>query len=142
MSANCLKANISVEHFVDYDTLWVISRRELALPIHKMNTTQIATALRCRGFTLTPDRDRVIRIPSEVQATRMQVSSTLRKALLVSFIPQMVCDDVLRSTRVVRLAARTIEGPATNSSHRHPPRHIPDFEKNQLFHLRPDLPHS
>ena len=25
---------------------------------------------------------------------------------------------------------------------RNPPRHIPDFEKNQLSHLRPDLPHS
>ena len=33
------------------------------------------------------------------------------------------------------------EGPATNSGHRNPPRHIPDFEKNQLFYLRPDLPH-
>ena len=34
------------------------------------------------------------------------------------------------------------EGPATNSGHRNRPRHIPDFEKNQLFYLRPDLPHS
>ena len=34
------------------------------------------------------------------------------------------------------------EGPATNSGHRNPPRHIPDFEKNQLFYLRPDFPHS
>ena len=29
-----------------------------------------------------------------------------------------------------------------NSAHRNPLRHIPDFEKNQLFYLRPDLPHS
>ena len=34
------------------------------------------------------------------------------------------------------------EGPATNSGLRNPPRHIPDFEKNQLFYRRPDLPHS
>ena len=66
------------------------------------------TVLCTRGFTLTPDRELVIRIPSDVQATRMTVIATLRKALLVSFIPQMICDHVLRSTRVVRLAARTI----------------------------------
>ena len=35
-----------------------------------------------------------------------------------------------------------LEGPATSSGHRNPPRQIPDFEKNQLFYLRPDLPHS
>jgi len=34
------------------------------------------------------------------------------------------------------------EGPATNSGHRNPPRHIPDFEKNRLSYLRPDLTHS
>ena len=34
------------------------------------------------------------------------------------------------------------EGPATSSGHRNPPWNIPDFEKNQLFYLRPDLPHS
>ena len=88
--------------------MWAINRQELALPIHKMNTTQLTTVLGCRGFTLTPDRDLVIRIPSDVHATRMQVISTLRKALLASFIPQMICDHVLRSTRVVRLAARAI----------------------------------
>ena len=85
-----------------------INRRELPLPIHKMNTAKFSTVLRCRGRTLTPDRDLVIIIPSEVQSTRMQVISTLRKALLVSFVSQMVCDHVLRSTRFVRLAARTI----------------------------------
>ena len=35
----------------------------------------------------------------------------------------------------------TYEGPATSSGHRNPPRHTPDFEKNRLFYLRPDLPH-
>ena len=105
VSNNFMKANLSVEHLW---VMWAISRRELPAPIHKMNTTQLSAVLRCRGFTLTPDRDLVIRIPSEVLATRMQVISTLRKALLVSFIPQMICDHVLRSTRVVRLAARTI----------------------------------
>ena len=37
---------------------------------------------------------------------------------------------------------RAYEGPATNSGHRNPPRHILDFEENKLFYLRPDLPHS
>ena len=34
-----------------------------------------------------------------------------------------------------------LEGPATSSGHRNPPRHIPDFEKKQLY-LRPDFPRS
>ena len=59
VSTNYLKANLSVEHMW---IMWAISRRELDLPIHKMNTTQLSTVLRCRGFTLTPDRDLVIRI--------------------------------------------------------------------------------
>ena len=35
VSTNYLKANLSVEHLW---TMWAISRRELTLPIHKMNT--------------------------------------------------------------------------------------------------------
>ena len=83
--------------------IWAISRQELALPIHKMRIAQLMTVLRHRGFALTPDQDLVIRIPSEVQAMRMQVISTLRKALLVSFIPQMMCNYALRSTQGMRV---------------------------------------
>ena len=61
-----------------------------------------------QGFTLTPDSELVIKIPSEVQVTGITVTSTLRKPLLVSFIPQMVCDHVLRNIRIVRQAGRTI----------------------------------
>ena len=35
----------------------------------------------------------------------------------------------------------TCGGPTASSAHRNPPMHIPDFEKRQLFYLRPDLPH-
>ena len=34
------------------------------------------------------------------------------------------------------------EGPTTNSGHGNPARHVPDFEKSQLFYLRPNLSHS
>ena len=40
-----------------------------------------------------------------------------------------------------RTESSLIEGPAASSGHRNPPRHIPDFEENQLFHLILDLPH-
>ena len=60
VSTNYLKATLLLN--IIMWIMWGISRRELALPIHKMNTTQLTTVLRCRGFTLTPDRDLVIRI--------------------------------------------------------------------------------
>ena len=104
-SNSYLKENLSVEQMW---IMWAISRRELALPIHQVNISQLTTVLRHRGFTLTPDSELVIKIPGDVQTTRMTVISTLRKALLVSFIPQMVCDHVLRNIRVVRQATKTI----------------------------------
>ena len=91
--------------------MWAIRQRELALPIHQVHIAQLTTVLRQRGFTLTPDSELVIKIPSEVQVTRMKVVSTLRKALLVSFIPQMVimvCGHALRNIRIVRQADRII----------------------------------
>ena len=107
VSNNYLKENLSVEQMW---IMWAISRRELTLPIHQVNISQLTTVLRHRGFTLTPDSELVIKIPGDVQTTRMTVISTLRKALLVSFIPQMVCDqcDVLRNIRIVRQADQTI----------------------------------
>ena len=52
---------------------WAISRREVALPIHQVNISQLTTVLRHRGFTLTPDTQLVIKIPGDVQTTRMTV---------------------------------------------------------------------
>ena len=52
--------------------------------------------------------------------------------------------DTMSSTDVLGpggMVTQCHEGPATNSGHINPPRHIPDFEKSQLFYLRPDLPH-
>ena len=51
VSINWLKANLSIEHLW---IMWAISRRDLALPIHRMNTTQLATELPIKGLTLTP----------------------------------------------------------------------------------------
>ena len=48
----------------------------------------------------------------------------------------------MRTAQATPISYATPEGPATNSGHRNPPRHIPDFEKNQLLYLGPDLPHS
>ena len=90
--------------------MWAIGRREPALPIHQVNISQLTTVLRHRGFTLTPDSELVIKIPGhgDVQTTRMTVISTLQKALLVSVIPQMICNHVLRNIQVVRQATKTI----------------------------------
>ena len=46
-----LKANLPVEHMW---VMWAIGRRKLALPIHRMVTTQLTTVRRSKGFTLTP----------------------------------------------------------------------------------------
>ena len=81
--------------------MWAMSRQELALTIHQGNISQLTTVLRHLGFILTPDSELVVKIPSEVQVTRMTVLSTLRKALVVSLIPQMVFDHVLRNTQIV-----------------------------------------
>ena len=47
----------------------------------------------------------------------MTVISTLRKALLVAFIPQMVCGHIIRNIRIVRQADRTFS--RLISSHDH-----------------------
>ena len=60
------------------------------------------------GFTLTPDSEMVIRISSGAQYSRFDIVSVLRRALLVSFIPQRVCDHALRTVRVVKLAGVTL----------------------------------
>lgn len=50
----------------------------------------------------------VIRIPSGTQYSRYDIVSVLRRALLVSFIPQRVCDHALSTVRVVKLAEVTL----------------------------------
>ena len=65
--------------------------------------------LRRKGFTLTPDSEMVIRIPSGTQYSRYDIASVLRRALLVSFIPQRVCDHAVSTVRVVKLAEVTLD---------------------------------
>ena len=60
VSIKYLKDNLSVEQTW---IMWAISRRELALPIHQVNISQLTTVLRHRGNTLTPDSELVIKIP-------------------------------------------------------------------------------
>ena len=43
---------------------WLISKHQLGIHIHKQNVEQLRRVLRRKGFTLTPDSDMVIRIPS------------------------------------------------------------------------------
>ena len=50
----------------------------------------------------------VIRIPSGAQYSRYEIVSSLRQALLASYIPRRVCDHALATVRVVRLADRTL----------------------------------
>ena len=72
---------------------------------------QLRRVLRRKGFTLTPDSEmviRIIRIPSGTQYSRYDIVSVLRRALLVSFIPQRVCDHALSTVRVVKLAEVTL----------------------------------
>ena len=90
--------------------MWATVQRELALPIHQDNISQLTTVLHHHGFTLTPDSELVIKKPGEVQVTRMTVISTLQEVLLVRFIPQMVCDHaiVLRKIRIVQQATQPI----------------------------------
>ena len=106
--------NLSVEQMW---IVWAIRWRELALPIHQVNISQLTTVLRQLGFTLTPDSELVIKIPSEVQVTRMTVISTLPNASLVLFIPQMVCDHVLKNIEIMRQADQTISEVLITTKH-------------------------
>ena len=46
---------------------WLISKHQLGIHIHKQNVEQLRRVLRRKGFTLTPDSEMVIRIPSGTQ---------------------------------------------------------------------------
>ena len=82
-----------------------ISARHLHLHDHQLNKEQLKRVLLTKGFTLAPDSEMVIRIPSGAQHSKYEIVSALRKALLVSFIPQRVCDPALQTlVRVVKLA--------------------------------------
>ena len=51
----------------------------------------------------------VVRIPSGTQYSRYDIIvSVLKRTLLVSFIPQRVCDHALSTVRVVKLAEVTL----------------------------------
>ena len=71
---------------------WCVSKHELGVHnvIHKLNEEQLTRVLRQTISTLTPDSKMVIRIPSGAQYSRFDIVSVLRRALLVSFIPQRV----------------------------------------------------
>ena len=108
-----LSDNFIVENYLVEDIwrMWSISARHLDLHVHNMNKEQLKTdkrVLRSKGFTLTPDIEMVIRIPSSAQHSKYEVISALRQAVLVSFIPQRVCDNALQTARVVKLADRTL----------------------------------
>ena len=92
---NFLVDNCSVE---DIWRMWFISKACLGLHVHELNIEQLTRVLRRKGFTLTPDRKMVIKIPSGTQHRRYEIVSVLRKALLERFIPQRVCDHVLTET--------------------------------------------
>ena len=72
---------------------------------------QLKRVLRRKVFTLNPDSEMVIRIPSVhsgAQYSRVDIVSVLRRALLVSFIPQRACDHARRTVRVVKLPEVTL----------------------------------
>ena len=84
--------------------MWSISKEHLSIHVHKQNREQLKRVLLRKGFALTPDSEMVIRIPSGAEHSRYEIVSSLRQALLVSYIPQRVCDHALDTVRVVQLA--------------------------------------
>ena len=93
------------------DSLWrclLISKHQLGTHIHKQNVEQLRRVLRRKGFTLTPDSEMVSKVPSGTQYSRYDIVSVLRRALLVSYIPQRACDHALSTVRVVKLAEITL----------------------------------
>ena len=108
----------TVRHFMltnlSVDSLWqcwFVSKHQLEIHIHKQNVEQLKRVLRRKGFTLTPDTcsKMAIRISSGAQYSRYDIVSVLRRALLVSFIPQRVCDHALSTVHVVKLAEVTLD---------------------------------
>ena len=61
-----------------------------------------------RGAGVVIESISLIRIPSGAQYSRFDIVSVLRRALLVSFMPQRVHDHALRTVRVVELAEVTL----------------------------------
>ena len=104
LSDHFIVANYLVE---DIWRMWSISKEHLSIHVHKQNREQLKRVLLRKGFALTPDCEMVIRIPSGAQYSRYEIVSSLRQALLVSYIPQRVCDHALATVRVVKLADRT-----------------------------------
>ena len=72
-----LSDNFIVENYLVEDIwrMWSISARHLDLHVHNMNKEQLKRVLRRKGFTLTPDSEMVIRIPSGAQHSTNEVAS-------------------------------------------------------------------
>ena len=104
VSANLIVANYLVEN------IWrmlSISKEHLSIHVHKQNREQLKREILRKGLG-SPDSEMVIRIPSGAQHSRHDIVSSLRQALLISYIPHRVCDHALASVRVVKLADRTL----------------------------------
>ena len=83
LSDNFIVANYLVE---DIWRMWSISKEHLSIHVHKQNREQLKRVLLRKGFALTPDSEMVIRIPSGAEHSRYEIVSSLRQALLVSYI--------------------------------------------------------
>ena len=105
LSENFIVANYLVE---DIWRMWSVSKEHLSIPVYKQTREQLKRVLLRKEFALTPDSEMVIRIPSGAQHSRHDIVSSLRQALLISYIPHRVCDHALASVRVVKLADRTL----------------------------------
>ena len=83
LSDNFIVANYLLD---DIWRMWSIFKEHLSVHVHKQNTEQLKQVLLRKGFTLTPDSEMVIKIPSGAQHSRYDIVSSLRQALLVSYI--------------------------------------------------------
>ena len=72
-----LSDNFTVENYLVEETwrMWSISERHLNLHVHKLNEEPPNRVLLRKGFTLTPDSEMVIRIPSGAQHSTNEVAS-------------------------------------------------------------------
>ena len=64
--------NFIVENYLVEDIwrMWSISARHLDLHVHKLNREQLKRVLLRNGFTLTPDSEMAIRVPSGAQHSK------------------------------------------------------------------------
>ena len=70
LSDNFIVGNYLVE---DIWRMWSISARHLDRYVHNLNKEQLKRVLRRKGFTLTPDSEMVIRVPSSAQHSKFEM---------------------------------------------------------------------